>query len=470
MTAMTNPGRVLAMLDRAALIAVLLSPPLLLHAHGIAEMAIAAADLCFLTRSFLTGDWVWARTRWLLIGWVWWAWLVLCSLPFPAHSLGEGGTASLIQALALGRFLIFVAALEHAILRVPEARRWLYWIIAASAAYIAIHAVFQFITGYNLYGGPAASDGELTGPFGKPRAGPPFTRILLPAIIPLAAALLIRPGLTQLAKAWLVLMGGVAVSLLIGQRMPFLLTGLGLLTVGVLLPRLRWGVAVAGLATIALLAASPVIAPQAHYRLVAKFSDQMAHFSSSHYGKLYTRAVEIGVRNPVTGLGAEGFRTGCPDPRYFRPGFDGGTPDGGGAAICWNHPHNYYLEALVIGGFPGLILFSALALAWLTALGRGLWRTPDPLRAALFAAALIQLWPIASSTGFTAMPVGGWSFLLLGWGLAETHWPKPADRGPLAERAGHPYIGTEPHDLAERNPWLRPNKPRPDKTRPIWCQ
>ena len=422
MTALPPPGRAQTMLDRAAVIAVLLSPVLLLHAHGIAEVAIAIADLCFLTRSCLTRDWAWARTRWLLIGWAWWAWLVLCSLPFPAQNVGEGGMASLIQAVALGRFLIFVAALEHTVPRQPWARRWLYWIVAASAAYIAIHAVFQFITGYNLYGGPAASDGELTGPFGKPRAGPPFARILLPAIIPLAAAMLIRPGLGPLAKAWCVLMGGVAVSLLIGQRMPFLLTGLGLVTVGVLLPRLRWGVAMAGLAAIALLAASPVIAPKAHYRLVAKFSDQMTHFSASHYGKLYARAVEIGVQNPVTGLGAEGFRTGCPNPRYFRPGFDGATPDGGGAAICWNHPHNYYLEALVTGGFPGLILFCALALAWLTALGRGLWRAPDPLRAALFAAALIQLWPIASSTGFTAMPVGGWSFLLLGWGLAEARW------------------------------------------------
>jgi len=61
--------------------------------------------------------------------------------------------------------------------------------------------------------------------------------------------------------------------------------------------------------------------------------------------------------------------------------------------------------------------------AWLAALGRGLWRQPEPLRVALFAAALMQLWPIASSTGFTSMPVGGWSFLLLGWGLAEARWP-----------------------------------------------
>jgi hypothetical protein len=37
----------------------------------------------------------------------------------------------------------------------------------------------------------------------------------------------------------------------------------------------------------------------------------------------------------------------------------------------------------------------------------------------LFAAILIQLWPFASTSAFTSMPMGGWFFLLLGWGLAE---------------------------------------------------
>jgi len=423
MSAIATRSRALVQLDRVALGAVLLTPLLLLHAHGIAEVAIAIADLCFLARSAITRDWAWARTRWLLIGWTWWGWLVVCSLPLPALGLGEGGMRSLTQALVLVRFLVLLAAMEHAILRAADTRRWMYWVIAASAAYIAAHAVFQFITGYNFYFEPAGDDGVLSGPFGKPRAGPPFARILLPAIIPWAATMLTRPGIRSVIQAWLVLIGGAAIVLLIGQRMPFLLTCLGLVVIGLLLPRLRWGVLAAGLALTALLIASPIVAPKAHDRLVSKFSDQMEHFSTTQYGELYARAVEIAVQNPITGLGAEGFRTGCFNPRYFRPSFDGSAPDGGGAAICWNHPHNYYLEALVNGGFPGLILFCGLGVAWLMVLGRGLWRQPDPLRVALFAAAVIQLWPIASSTGFTSMPVGGWSFLLLGWGLAEARWP-----------------------------------------------
>ena len=178
--------------------------------------------------------------------------------------------------------------------------------------------------------------------------------------MPLACAVLTRPGVRSIILAWLILIGGASVSLLIGQRMPLLLTCLGLAVTGLLLPRLRWGVVAAGMALGVLLVASPVVAPNAHYRLVDEFSSQMAHFSVSHYGKLYTRALEIAEQHPVTGLGDEGYRSGCTNPRYFRPSFDGSLADGGGAAICWNHPHNYYLEALIDGGVPGLILFSAL--------------------------------------------------------------------------------------------------------------
>ena len=38
----------------------------------------------------------------------------------------------------------------------------------------------------------------------------------------------------------------------------------------------------------------------------------------------------------------------------------------------------------------------------------------------LFAAALMHEWPVASAGAFTAMPLSGWFFVLLGLGLAET--------------------------------------------------
>ena len=77
-------SRTLIALDRTALGAILLTPILLLHAHGIAEGAIAVADVCFLARCVITREWAWLSTPWLRAGFAWWGWVTLCSLPIPA--------------------------------------------------------------------------------------------------------------------------------------------------------------------------------------------------------------------------------------------------------------------------------------------------------------------------------------------------------------------------------------------------
>jgi O-antigen ligase len=410
--------------------AVLILPILLLHAHGVAEVGIAIADLCFLGWSALEREWRWLRTPWVMVAGIWWLWLVICSLPAPWLHLGEGGLHSTVQALVMVRFLVLAAALEYLLLKPEAIRNWLYALSALSVAWIAMNSLSQIITGVNFLGFPRGPAGELTGPFGTPRAGPALSRILLPVLLPPVAELMEAPGLISRITAYVMLFAGFALMILIGQRMPLVLTLLGLLTVALLMPKLRPLVLVVALAGALLLAASPVVAPQAYHRLVQVFSEQLDHFAVSAYGKLYARAWEIGRQNPLTGLGYDGFGTGCPQPRYFRPTFDGSIPDGGAATFCWNHPHNYYFEALTNGGFIGLALFAATVLAWLAALGRGLWEDPSPIQVGLFATAVFEFWPIQSSTSFTSMPIGGWLFLLLGWGLAEARWPR---RHPLVD-------------------------------------
>lgn len=146
---------------------------------------------------------------------------------------------------------------------------------------------------------------------------------------------------------------------LIGQRMPLTLTGFGLLAVGVLLPRLRPVVVAAALAGVGLLAGMAVLSPPTYAPVVVQFSALLQHFPTSPYGEIYARAWHIAAARPWFGGGFDGFRTFCPQPQYFGPTFDGRLPDGGGAAICTTHPHNFYVQALTEGGFPGLLLFVA---------------------------------------------------------------------------------------------------------------
>jgi O-antigen ligase len=182
-----------------------------------------------------------------------------------------------------------------------------------------------------------------------------------------------------------------------------------------------------------------VIRPPAYYRLVEKFTRQMGHFRESPYGELYVRSAVMARENPLLGLGYDGYREHCKEPRYFRDltfvfaGHDRPGYVSKGAAVCNEEPGNFYLQAATDAGVPGLLLYAALGLAWLVSLGRGLGRAPDATRVGLFVAALIFLWPLASTSSYLGMPMAGWSFLLIGWGLAEAR--APAQR-PGAKRAG----------------------------------
>ena len=383
-------------LTRIASGATLLLPVVLLHGRSLADADICVIAALFLVRSAVARDWAWLRRGWVVIALAWWLWLVVCSLFWGAA----------LEAAVVVRFLLFTAALEFWVLRQGWVREWLVLLLRWSAFYLAAQCALQFVTGRNLFGWPRGADGELTGPYKNPRAGGVLSRLLFPALLPLAST-------PVRALVWL--LGGVALMVLIGQRMPLLLSFLGLFTTALFLKQLRMPVLYTAIAVAIMLAILPQVSPQAARRVETRFSEQMADFSRNHYGLIAARSLAMIRSDPLMGVGFDGFRRLCDDPRYFQ-GWHGG--DGGGAEICVQHPHSFYLQAAVEGGLPGLALFSAMALAWLWTIGRGLIASPDRLRVGLFAAALAQLWPIAGATDWVAMPLSGWFFAQLGLALA----------------------------------------------------
>jgi len=391
----------------------------LLHAFVLAEICIGVTDILFIAEMARTRNLAWARQAWFIATILWWGWTLLCSSPF---FVTAGWNLSFLQALVILRLILFTAALQSWILTTPSARRAAWLVLAISCLWIGAESWQQLLTGRNIFGNPRWDDGSLTGPFWKPRAGQLYSHLLFTALLPPVLSLFARPGSAWRAAGVALAILGVVTSVLIGQRMGTLLTGLGLLTAAVFIAQLRRVAILALVIAVLVLIATPIISPPTYGKLIGETSRNFTHFALSPYGELFTRATVMGLNSPWHGWGYNGFRAFCPEPQ-----FNGGLPVLGiaptnlGLYACGLHPQNFYIQALCESGFVGLALFIIMNLVWLQNLATGLFRTKNPVRVGLFIGVLTYSWPLASTDAFPTLYMMGWLFLLLGLGLAHAH-------------------------------------------------
>lgn len=419
---MTRSSAILSRLTPTATFLTILLPLFLTHGRGLAEFSISALSLLFLIRSVATADWLFLSENWMKWALLWWAWQIFCSLPV-FDGVEKSG---LTQAILSIRFALFAAALQFWTLREGWARQWMMGLICACTCYIAVQIFMQALSGYNLFGVPRAADGTLTGPYAHSRAAAPLSRLAPPTLMLVFAALY-----TQLGARRGVILGVVLTALsltaliLAGQRMPTALMLLGIMLCALLYRPYRWVGLIGLMTTPVIMLGVKLFSHRSTDHLITLAHQQLAHFAQSHYGLIFTRVWMIVAQHPWTGLGFDAFRHGCPQPAYFH-GFIGlgQRPDGGGAAICVQHAHNHYLQALSNGGWPGLILFVMMVIALLVALWPREGRH-HAWRVGLFVAFIVQEWPIASTSDFLNLPLGGWAFLLIGVGLAEARAIRP---------------------------------------------
>lgn len=426
---MVQRSKLLRGLDGIGTAATFLLPLGLTHLRGIAEVCIDILAIGLLARSGVSGTWAWARAPWFVLSLVWWGWQVACSMP--VAPFGAGGWGGFLQALAAVRFLVMVAALQSWTLRDRRALVWMMGLLAACCLYIGGQILIQALFGYNLFGVPRFHDGTLTGPYRTPRAAAPLSRLALPTLMLGCAWVGQRlAGFRAIAAMSGLAVLAIALNVLAGQRMPLALLVLGIAICAALYRPLRPAFLVSAVLLPVLVALSAIVSHASFVHLVVLAHQQLTHFGQSPYGQIFTRATVMAISNPLTGLGYDAFRHGCADPAYFHGlRLLGSVPgnDGGGRAICVQHAHNHYLEAVTNAGLPGLGLFCAMIAGWLVAL----WPQPastsssvQAFRIGVFAAIIVQEWPFASSSDFMNLPLGGWAFLLLGTGLAATHSPQ----------------------------------------------
>ncbi len=419
-----------------ATLAAFLVPLGLLHAFILAEICIGITDALFILDAIRARNLKPFRQPWFLAALLWWAWLLSCSTPFTGAA---GWLASFANAFVILRFLVFTLALQTWLLTTLRTRRAAWGLLACSCLWIGVESWQQLLTGTNIFGNPRWPDGALTGPFWKPRAGALFGHLLFIAAPPAAIALISRRHQLARLAGEAILVLGLITAVLIGQRMGTAFAILGDLACAVFFPPLRRAAAAAFLIAGLVVLATPIISPPTHAKLVTETATNAAHFAASPYGQLYIRAVIMGLDSPWHGWGYNGFRAFC-----TRPQFSAGLPALGlpptqlVLGACNLHPHNFYLQALVDAGFPGLALFSILNAFWLATAYRRLRANPTPIQIALFIGALTYIWPIASMDEFPTLYEPGWLFFILGAALTAAPPPAPAMPAPASSAGNRP--------------------------------
>ena len=398
---------------KISIVLIALFPVGLLYARAVADISLTLICLLFLAESARRGDWAWLRRPWVIVACVLWVQIVVAS----AHT---GPQASLLQGLASLRLFLFAAALESWVMQHPTAQRWTTWVLRLLAIWLIVQVWQQYLTGVNIWGEERWADGALTGPFLKPRAGPTFLMLFFVALMPWVLGLLRRNTLQGTVQGTLLLIFLIVTTILIGQRMPNMLTLFGILIAAMLVKRLRKPTLAALALGAVLMFALPVISPPTYGKLVLKLSEHLSHFAASPYGQLFTRAGVMMEMHPWLGVGFDGFRNLCNDPLYNHGLTAYGIPtvEVFTADACNLHPHNYYLQLGAMGGFPALILFLALVVLWLARAVRLAGGQMSSQANMLLVMMCVMLWPAQSTSSFFVMDTGGWIFLYLGWALA----------------------------------------------------
>ena len=413
-------------LFRVALVATLLLPPVLLYTRAVGDALLSLVAILFLARSCILRDWRWLNTD---------------ACPPRAAILAVAGGVHAARRHTPGTRRSSRSFAGCFCSRPPW--RVGCWLITSSGGNFAIVVLAvgvwtvvetwqQYLLGANLFGYPRWGCCILTGPMTGPRDGATLQMLYLPAFLPLAMDWLGRPSRPARAAGALLLFVTMLAEVLIGQRMPMVLLLFSLCLTGLVVRRFRWPIAIALVAIIAAIAAAPVLSPVTYATLVLVFFDRMRDFWNTPYAWLFERAIVMIQAHPWLGLGFDGFRDNCMDPRYLKavawlPVTDINNPEG-----CSIHPHNYWLQIATSDGLAGVLLFAALSVTWLVRIGSRLLSGARPIQVALFVTLCTMLWPITSTTSLFTLPNAGWVFLTIGWGLAEYGHADARDAAPAS--------------------------------------
>lgn len=371
--------------DRGFHIFWLLGPFILLIERTPSDFWLSIIAISFVFRSVLTRNIAWLKYVWVRLGLIFWLWCIVSAVisANPSYSLGE--------AAAWYRFPLFAMA---SVFWLGSDKRFLYAMLVSTAfgLFVMCGILFAELVIVGQQGG------RLTWPYGDPLPGSYISKFGLPVFTIMVALAVSASSRLAMASGFFALFT-LAVSLMTGERINFLIRACGGMLAG-LLWRPKWNrYALLVIVEIAAVVVIFRLMPDMQNRFVNEFYEQLPTKATSPYVKAALPGVEALYASPVLGIGPGNFHSFCMDAATGKQNYR-----------CHPHPHNFYIQLLAETGIVGFVLgsvfFSSIVWSCFTASRKN---NADIFDATAWVVPFGLFWPIASTADF----FGQWNNIFL---------------------------------------------------------
>ncbi len=373
----------LSAIERGFHIFWLLGPFFMLIERTPGDVYILTLALAFVFRSFKNKDLSWFHFFWVKSAFVFWM-ICLVSAGLSLNSLYALG-----EAFVWFRFPLFVMASAFWL---GKDKRLLYLMLASTA--------FALLVMCGILTAEMATEGfksRLTWPYGDMVPGNYLAKVGLPIIVFLSALFLSSKGLKAAVIGGFCLLV-ICMTILTGERInSLILLCATFLTIFVCEPNWKRRFLLVGLISLV-----PTIIfitfPDYFDRHVIKFFGDIPVHKESAYYKTMMPAWLIFEEYPLLGIGVGNFRYLCSELVQSDLGL-----------VCFNHPHNFYLQLLSEVGAVGTFLGITFIIALVVRCYRLKAENRNVIHLVAWIIPFALFWPIKSSADF----FGQWNNIFL---------------------------------------------------------
>lgn len=381
----------------------------LLFSKSLPDILMVIMGAAFLYYSYTEKSWGWVKDPVVILAFMLSAYCLLIASPFADRPFDTA-----VKSLIWLRFILFYACLVHVLPQSTDRLKMPLQLCLAIFAIVIVDSFFQYISGVSLSGNLKPGD-RLTSFLDRPNIGTYLFKSVF-AVAGLFLAVWLSGRSVRMRDAvifysiWFLT---AVIILLSGERTAtvMMLGSVFVLIPGALFfsPRRRiWAITLVASAVfvVSLVAfTQPVVKKRS-----GDFQKHISEFRNSPYGHLTFAALSIAKDNPLTGIGFKTFEENC------KSRID---PDGN-KKLCHIHPHNPYLEWMVIAGFPGMLLYFALVFALLFNVLRVCWTDNRLIVSSVALSALsMSLFPFLFSQSLVSNWPGVLAWLSIGLAVAS---------------------------------------------------